>query len=1178
MKITPTNVNYVQYKPLQHSQQRFYSPAINYQSIYFTGRKQKSFKIPKDIHPDLLSFVKRNGNYGLNEYNYPLLQKICSEEIRHAEKYVPLILNSVYTKEQAEITDIVISNQNIAESHLVYQNFLDLLPQETVPYQKEISKKILANRTLYNSNDFWEFQSHLIIKQPQDKKTVVVRVDLIDKVLSNKDICKNINYKKALRYALVDTYTQEDADNRFSVIEKITEKTKEHQIKNDAIQRKLIDLIIPAKAPIKKEFIINVINNDQYSNNEYSLNQCFNICGDIKYKYLSKLTSRLLTDSKIYSCLPKFDNICTIIKTIGSEDVCNFKNSLLDKFVSDEKLYENSSIKYHLCSILFHTNSKEKLEINTGLMNKFLSNEKLYNNQSFIENIGEIIDKTTTKEQYGLKLKVIDKYLSNEELSKDEKVADKIAEIVLNTNQKEHWDIVEKIFNEEDLYKNKVLIHKLPEILEPIKPSNKRVANTVLKILNNEELHSNATLISRLHQMLNVSNLPRSIEILETIIDDKKLMSDDEFIKNCHFLMFMVDSSKKYFNSVLDSYKNGEINLSQLVPLSSGYKKYHLNQIKKVNEIYSFKEQKNMRPDALTFLYKFISFYDVKNIEELNRSELRGMLKTISTSETIADEIIDDEVLSHFPLNPQKENSKTKLMHQIAQQIKNGGETLSEEEKEKFNLALIKLQENINDYENLKTIFTIVSKTNKEQGNEYNQDYFKMSLKQIDRMFKNPDFKTLNNSDKKVLILCLLFENYNKEKNSYNEINNDPIDIYSIAKKFDLTENEQEKLFALSKTYHWFEQIEAINNKIKRSEKSFIEEFRAAGMNEKYEIINKENEVAYWLRTDNLIDMALILKKSNSTEKPENVEILFSNIKEKAKELKKTDLILPVTKFPKASTIKQAIKEINEDGSTDIKGVYVDEKGMVILKYNQIEDFERIGFPKGSTSKGTKANVVDYRNNTVETETGNIKFFVHGLEKKDYIYNFDLFNLKDSDAVLSVSYAERPETKYRFFRSTGLILDIDSKNVHAGGDSDSGTGTHKTLDKIYEDYLFNGRSESEREFISNLLKKQLNLTNKKYIEFIEKNRNKNFAEIEPKEYAIKMNKVFATLNSNTRIGDRQYNEFIASNPKEVMGVYAFPEQHWWWSDDPIEILKKEKYDDFKEYALERDIPFVIFGD
>ena len=1177
MKISPININYIPFKPLQQSQQRFGSPAINYQSIYFTGRKQKSFKIPNDIHPDLKFYIERSGRDGLNEYNYSLLQKICSDDIKYAEKYVNLILNSVYTKEQAEIADIVISNKEIAESRLVYQNFLDILPQQSVPYQKEISKRILANRTLYDSNDFWEFQSHLIVKQPQDKKAVDVRVDLIDKVLSNKDICENINYKKALRYALVDTYTQEEADCKYSVIKKIAEKTKELNPKY-TIKKKWNDLIVTAKTPLEANFIINVLDNEQYNQNEYGLNRCFNICGDIKYKYLSKFTTRLLTDYRIYKGLPNFDNIATIIKTTTSENVCNYKNSLLDKYTSNEKLYENSSMIYHLCSILFYTKSNERLGICTGLMDKYLSNEKLYNNQSFIENIGEIIDKTVTKEQYDLKIKVIDKYLSNEELSKDEKIADKIAEIVLNTNQKEHLDIVEKIFNEEDLYKNKVLIHELPEILEPIKPSNKRVANTVLKILNNEELHSNTTLISRLHQMLSLSNLPRSIEVLETIIDDKELMSDDEFLKNCHFLMFMVESSKKYFNTVLDSYKNGEINILQLARLSSGYKKYHLNQFKKVNEIFPFEQQKNMKPDVQILLYDFINFYDLKNIEELKRSELREMLKTISSSITTVDGVIDEDILAHFPLEPHKEDSKMKLMHQITQLIKNSGKPLSKEEKEKFDLALIKLQENINNPENLKTIFFIVSKINEEQGNEYNQEYFNTSIKQISKMFNDENFKALNDSDKKVLILCLLFENYDKEKKSYNEIKNDPIDVYLMTKKFDLTENEQDKMFALSKTYNWFEQIKDLYNKINRSEKSFIEEFRTAGMNENYEIINKENETAYWLRNDNLTDMALILKKANAIENSENVNILFSNIIEKANKLKKTDLFLPVTKFPKASTIKQAINEINEDGSTDIKGVYVDEKGMVILKFNQIEEWEKIGFPKGSTSKGTIANVVDYRNNTVETETGNIKFFVHGLEKKDYIYNFDLFNLKDSDAVLSVSYAERPETKYRFFRSTGLILDIESKNVHAGGDSDSGTGKHKTLDKIYENYLFNGRSESEREFISNLLKKQLNLTDEEYVEFIEKNRNKNLAEIEPKKYATKINKIFATLNSNTRIGDRQYNEFIASNPKEVMGVYAFPEQHWWWSDNPIEILDEEKYDVFREYALERDIPFVMFGD
>ena len=113
MKTPPINVNYIQFKPLEPSQQRFCSPVINYNSPSFSGRFSKKFKIPKDIHPDLRSFVERSGKDGLNEYNYPLLQKICSEEIRHAEKYANLILNSVYTKEHAEIANIVISNPKV---------------------------------------------------------------------------------------------------------------------------------------------------------------------------------------------------------------------------------------------------------------------------------------------------------------------------------------------------------------------------------------------------------------------------------------------------------------------------------------------------------------------------------------------------------------------------------------------------------------------------------------------------------------------------------------------------------------------------------------------------------------------------------------------------------------------------------------------------------------------------------------------------------------------------------------------------------------------------------------------------------------------------------------------------------------------------------------------------------
>ena len=70
---------------------------------------------------------------------------------------------------------------------------------------------------------------------------------------------------------------------------------------------------------------------------------------------------------------------------------------------------------------------------------------------------------------------------------------------------------------------------------------------------------------------------------------------------------------------------------------------------------------------------------------------------------------------------------------------------------------------------------------------------------------------------------------------------------------------------------------------------------------------------------------------------------------------------------------------------------------------------------------------------------------------------------------------------------------------------------------------------------------------------------------------------FATINSNIRKGNRAYNEMYGSNP-QVMGVFAYS-----WSDkvgQPINFLNN--VDDrtyfLKEYAKERDLPFIVFGD
>ena len=282
--------------------------------------------------------------------------------------------------------------------------------------------------------------------------------------------------------------------------------------------------------------------------------------------------------------------------------------------------------------------------------------------------------------------------------------------------------------------------------------------------------------------------------------------------------------------------------------------------------------------------------------------------------------------------------------------------------------------------------------------------------------------------------------------------------------------------------------------------------------------------------------------------------------------------------MPKASTVAKAITHVNLDGTTNIKGVYRDTDGLIIIKYNEVDDWEALGFPAGSTSRGIKVQLSD----TNEIETGNIKFFVHGLEYVNQLTKFDAFGLIDSDVLLSVSYAERPESKFRFFRTQGVLLDVDTKYIHGGGETDSGSGCGKFLSEFKRRYLFGAERESDRLYVSNLIKEATGMSDDEYIAFVKANENKSMLEIEPAEVREKIIQAFATINSHTRRGERAYNEMYITNP-DVMGVFAYPSEGN--VGNAVEFLNgKNKnvqlssIDFLRRHALERDLPFIVFGD
>ena len=473
----------------------------------------------------------------------------------------------------------------------------------------------------------------------------------------------------------------------------------------------------------------------------------------------------------------------------------------------------------------------------------------------------------------------------------------------------------------------------------------------------------------------------------------------------------------------------------------------------------------------------------------------------------------------------------------------------------------------------------------KKQHGAHDFTVLEHSLKVLQKISQDSNFKALNESDKKVMLLSALLHDITKIEGISDKTHatEGSFDAFFIAKKFNLTKDEEIKLYTLMRNHEWLGFVNTAKNET--------------------ELTKRLQSVAYDLRQDNLFDMAMTfthadlravklddtfhdttIGKNRARFVGENrvfnesgvpishgnvADIYAKRIKNYINDLKISQPLLPVTKFPKASTISKSVTRVNPDGSTNIKGVYKDENGLIVVKYNEVEDWQALGFPSGTTSVGTKVEELGI-------ETGNIKFFVHGLDYVNQLAKFDAFGLIDSDVLLSVSYAERPESKFRFFRTQGVLLDVNTKYIHGGGQTDSGSGCGKFLSEFKHRYLFGAERESDRLYVSNLIKKVTGMSDDEYVAFVKANENKSMLEIEPAEMKEKIIQAFATINSRVRTGEREYNEMYLTNP-EVMGVFAYPSVGE--AGNALSFVKENaKFNFLVEHALDRDLPFVVFGD
>lgn len=1092
-----------------------------------------------------------------------------------------------------------------------------------------LAKRILADERLYKNPDFMAFADEIVHTTDTEEKAQIQN-DLFDKVLSDENLYDNLEFMQAFGEIAANTKTadqKEIADfflsdsSLFSsqsavnclkkAIGSIRTKEQKETAKKVFSEKKLNsnpnfmeyagDIIRFTRNKRKKEMADFILADERLVNNpefmKYAAGIILNTENDEQKDLRLDILNRAMSDESLSKSKPLSDYLGSILFRLENQE----QKEVADKILSNKKLYDNPNFMPHSTGLVYRTKTpKQKF-----LALSFLSDERIYDNPDFIKKASGIIKNTKGEGVASIKLNVMNQTLSDEALLNDSEYMKCLGTILSKIQSRNQgYNVLNLLCNYKKIgftpNQIPVLISdENGEMFSKIQQLNQRIGidNASKLTVPDTELAVNFLGFEGKKDINEFSIYGKRILLRQLISANADLFNQSDNFKSifpllpknqeeyCALLPAIV-SSLGIETKPLTIKEKEEFN-RQLHTLSGSLKKLSDNEFNAIKVYQTYGRN------------KFICDV-IKKTEKLTKQEKQKVYDYFGFEITGNEKAPYGYTINGYPANPSDSKKLAKIKDSntraVIESLRENVIQFTEENTVKCTNKEIEAALNaIVKY--LPEIRTQISKI--QAGNQgtytsgsHDFDVMKHSLKVIQKMSQDKNFSTLSEKDKQIMLLAGLTHDIRKQEGYVDRTHpsESAFDTFFIAKKFNLSQDEEIKLYTIIKHHEWLPFI----NKSQNEEQ----------LKERYK------STAYDLRYDNVLDLLNIFTHAdlravknndsfhdskygsskvdiygNIRSYGESCDYYTAKLKTYIKELQKSQPVLPVTKIPNSDTIKNNLHINPNDGTTDVKGVYVDKDGLVIIKFNEVEDFEKIGFEKGSISRGIKGNLYDGS----RYNTGNIKFLVHGLDYESQLSKFDAFSLIDSDALLSVSYAERPESKYRFFRPQGVILDVNTEYIHGGGNTDAGSGCKKDIDLFKKDYIFGGEREADRLYISNLIKEAAGLSDDEYIQFVKQNENKSFMEIEPEELREKIIKAFAAINSNSRTGNREYNEMYISNPKPPMAVFAYGLCEGKRIDNPIEFLNSDKNETedsgpvkertgfLRKYALEHNVPFIIFG-
>lgn len=422
------------------------------------------------------------------------------------------------------------------------------------------------------------------------------------------------------------------------------------------------------------------------------------------------------------------------------------------------------------------------------------------------------------------------------------------------------------------------------------------------------------------------------------------------------------------------------------------------------------------------------------------------------------------------------------------------------------------------------------------------------TLKVLQGVMSDERYQNLSDEDKKILNIATILHDLTKAEGVDDKTHApySAYDAYHILDKMNMPEKDKLKVYQIIKNHEW---LAKYNKKIKISPN----EYREKTAVEKDKIAK---DIAFELKDGNNFELAHILTKADLKGVKETNEFFdkysvalneaTNKIKPLIDKIQNTAIHLPQAKLPKASELVVDGENVKEIVTKDKDGNEIRNK---IIYLQPDMDLGALGFEKGLNSN-------------------DLNVFVHALDYDTQSATFQALGNVDSDSLLSCSYVNYKKGNYHVFRQQGFILDVNSSDIQAGTYRDFGSGYGKDLETLKSEYMFDGNRKGIRNFMSDIVKKKMKLSDEEYKKLYAEISDKSITELDktnPK-YAQAMRDIIEEMDIHKRSYGRDYNEWLVSKPK-IQGVFLESSKYEYSS--PPEFLAK--------YAADNDIPIIYFG-